>query len=98
MLSMKNKMKIILKILFMKKDSIDIDISELVSGYKIIDNIKDNVSCDNHFNFRTNCKNNSKYCLSRTFLRIKISLNTNDHVHLCESCSYKLLDKTHDFR
>ena len=98
MISWKNKMKIIWKILFLKKNSYDIEIDECLNGYKIVGELSPNISCDNHFDFRTECKNNAKHCLSRTFLHIEVNLCTDDHVHVCESCTNELLDKTHDFR
>ena len=97
MISWKNKMKIIWKILFLKRNSIDIEINELIEGYKIVDKVYPS-PCDNHFDFRTECKNEGVHCLSRTFLHIEVNLCTDDHVHVCESCTEKLLGKTHDFR
>ena len=96
MISWKNKMKIIWKILFLKRNSIDIEIDECLNGYKIVGKINSNITCDNHFGFRTECKNYAKYCLSRTYLNIR--LTNDDHVHVCESCTNELLGKTHDFR
>jgi len=67
-----------------------------MEGYKIIDELKPNQPCDNNLDFRTGCKNEGKYCLSRT--RLTIKLEREDHVHVCESCSKELLGKTHEFR
>lgn len=98
MISWKNKMKIIWKILLLKRDSIDIEINELIEGYKVVDELKSWQPCDNHWGYKTGCKNEGIHCLSRTFLHIKVNLCNDDHVHVCESCSNELLDKTHDFR
>ena len=98
MLSWKNKLKIIWKILLLKRNSIDIEIDELIEGYKIVDKIKSYVACDNRYLFRTYCTNDAKHCLSRTFLHIEVKLCADDHVHVCESCTNELLGKEHDFR
>jgi len=95
-ISMKNKMRIIWKILLSKRNSIDIEIDDCMEGYKIIDKIKPDVRCDNFYGFRTGCENDAKYCLSRTYL--SINLEREDHIHVCESCAKKLLGKTHEFR
>lgn len=97
MISWKNKMKIIWKILFLKRNSIDIEINELIEGYKIVAELKTS-PCDNHWIHKIGCENNAKYCLSRTFLHIEVNLCNDDHVHVCESCTNELLGKTHDFR
>ena len=97
MISWKNKMKIIWKILFLKRNSIDIEINELIEGYKIVAELNSS-PCDNHWVHKTGCENQGKHCLSRTFLNIHVGLKTDDHVHVCESCTTKLLGKTHDFR
>lgn len=98
MISWKNKLKIIWKILLLKRNSIDIEIDELIEGYKVVDEIKSHVSCDNGYGVRTNCTNDAKHCLSRTLLHIEVKLCTADHVHVCESCTNELLGKEHDFR
>lgn len=95
MVSWKNKMKIIWKILFLKGDKVDIETNECIDGYKVIDTLRPN-PCDNHW--KTGCLKQGEYCLSRTFLKINVSLECEDHVHVCESCAKKLLAKTHDFR
>ena len=97
MISWKNKMKIIWKILFLKRNSIDIEINELIEGYKVVDGLNPS-PCDNHWAHKTGCINQGKHCLSRTFLHIEVNLRTDDHVHVCKSCTNELLGKTHDFR
>ena len=94
MLTIKQKINIALKILLSKTDNINID--EVINGYKVIDHIKKGVACDNAIAVRTGCENNAEYCLSRTHLKIE-TIN-DDHVHVCKSCCEKLLGKIHSFR
>ena len=94
MLTIKQKIKITLKILLTKTNNISID--EVIGGYEVIDHIKKGVACDNSFLARIDCENNAEYCLSRTHLKIEVT--KDDHAHVCRSCSEKLLDKTYDFR
>lgn len=94
MLTIRQKVKIAWKILFLTKENIEMD--EIIGGYKVCDMIKSGIDCDNAYNSRTGCENNAEYCLSRTHLLIETV--TDDHVHLCTSCARESLGKTHEFR
>lgn len=94
MLTIRQKVKIALKILFLTKENIEMD--EIIGGYKVCDTIKPGIDCDNLYDSKPRCKNKAKVCLSRTHFKIEIT--HNDHVHVCNSCVKELLGKTHEFR
>lgn len=94
MVSIKNRIKLALHILFEKEDNICID--KVIEGYEVWDTIKEDVVCDNFWPPRTGCDNDANSCLSRTHLKIEVT--HDDHVHVCESCSKELLGKKHEFR
>jgi len=60
-----------------------------ITPYRIANDVFPDWGCDNDRR-RPKCKNPGKYCVSRTFVRIEISKDS-DHCHLCEECTERLL-------
>ena len=72
----------------------------VIEPYKEVDKLKSGLkcglTCDNHFDWKTGCKNNAAICMSRGIATFVIE--HEDHAHVCNDCKKVLEGTTDDFR